>query len=114
MKAYLKLTSLLLALLLALPAAAMTLNEAMSALPAAKSAGQLGEQPNGYLGVVSNGGDVAEIARQINAARKAEYQKVARDNGVALSDVELIAGQKAIDRTPRGQYIQVNGQWTKK
>ena len=31
MKAYLKLTSLLPALLLALPAAAMTLNEAMSA-----------------------------------------------------------------------------------
>lgn len=105
----------LLALLLGSGAAmAMNLNEAMSALPAAKSAGQLGEQPNGYLGVVSNGGDAAEIARQINAARKAEYQKVARDNGVALADVELIAGQKAIDRTPRGQYIQVNGQWTKK
>ena len=105
----------LLALLLGSGAAlAMSLNEAMSALPAAKSAGQLGEQPNGYLGVVSNGGNAAEIARQINAARKAEYQKVARDNGVALNDVELIAGQKAIDRTPAGQYVQVNGQWTKK
>lgn len=105
----------LLVLLLGSGAAlAMNLNQAMSALPAAKSAGQLGEQPNGYLGVVSNAGDAAEIARQINAARKAEYQKVARDNGVALSDVELIAGQKAIDRTPSGQYIQVNGQWTKK
>jgi len=105
----------LLVLLLGSGAAlAMSLNEAMSALPAAKSAGQLGEQPNGYLGVVSNGGNAAEIARQINSARKAEYQKVARDNGVALNDVELIAGQKAIDRTPAGQYVQVNGQWTKK
>ncbi len=42
----------LLALSLSLPALAMNLNEAMSALGAAKSGGQLGEQPNGYLGVV--------------------------------------------------------------
>jgi len=28
--------------------------------------------------------------------------------------VETIAGQKAIDRTPAGQYIQQQGQWRRK
>ncbi|GAA6131464.1 YdbL family protein [Halopseudomonas sabulinigri] len=93
---------------------ALSLNEAMSALPAAKEAGQLGEQPNGYLGVVKAGGNAAEVARQINAARKEEYQRVAKSNGIALGDVETIAGQKAIDRTPSGQYIQVSGSWVRK
>lgn len=93
---------------------ALSLNEAMSALPTAKEAGQLGEQPNGYLGVVKAVGSAAEVAQQINAARKDEYQRVAKSNGIALKDVEAIAGQKAIERTPAGQYIQVSGSWVRK
>lgn len=106
--------TLLLALCLSLPAYALDLNQAMSALGDAKASGQLGEQPNGYLGVVSAGGQAEEIARLINQARRAEYQKVAQSNGIALGDVEAIAGKKAIDRTPGGQFIQVNGQWVRK
>ncbi|MGY8809506.1 MAG: YdbL family protein [Pseudomonadales bacterium] len=93
---------------------ALSLNEAMSALPTAKEAGQLGEQPSGYLGVVKAGGNATDVAQQINAARKEEYQRVAKSNGIALKDVEAIAGQKAIDRTPAGQYIQINGSWVRK
>ncbi|MGQ7956665.1 YdbL family protein [Pseudomonas sp. SP16.1] len=107
-------STLLLALCLSLPAYALNLNQAMSALGAAKASGQLGEQPNGYLGVVKPGGQAEEIARLINQARRAEYQKVAKDNGIGLADVEAIAGKKAIDRTPQGQFIQLNGQWLKK
>ncbi|AQZ94337.1 YdbL family protein [Halopseudomonas phragmitis] len=105
---------LLLALLLSSPVWAMSLNDAMGALPAAKAAGQLGEQPDGYLGVVTPGGNAAEIARQINQARRAEYQKLANDNGIQLRDVESMAGKKAIERTPAGQYIMLNGVWMKK
>lgn len=108
------LSTLLLALTLSLPAYALTLNQAMSALGDAKASGQLGEQANGYLGVVRPGGQADEIARLINQARRAEYQKVAQDNGISLSDVEAIAGKKAIDRTPAGQFIQLGGQWVKK
>ncbi len=93
---------------------ALDLNGAMSGLPAAKSAGQLGEQPNGYLGVVSNQGNAAGIAQLINQARKAEYQRLAKDNNLQLSDVETMAGKKAIEKTPNGQYILVNGRWLKK
>lgn len=109
-----RIASLLLLLSLSLPALALNLNQAMSALGDAKASGQLGEQPNGYLGVVSGGGQASEIANLINQARRAEYQKLATQNGIKLSDVEAIAGQKAIDKTPTGQYIQLDGQWRKK
>ncbi|MDX5297427.1 MAG: YdbL family protein [Gammaproteobacteria bacterium] len=92
----------------------MSLNEAMSALGDVKAQGLLGEQPNGYLGVVKGNGQAAEIARLINEARRAEYQRLSRDNGIPQADVEALAGQKALDRTPAGQYIQVNGQWVAK
>jgi uncharacterized protein YdbL (DUF1318 family) len=114
MKTYLKLASLLLTLGLVLPAAAMTLSEAMSALGTAKSAGLLGEKPDGYLGVVESRGDAEEIASQINQARRAEYHRVAKQNGVSVGDVEAIAGKKAIEKTPPGQIIQLNGSWVRK
>ncbi|KAA0694285.1 DUF1318 domain-containing protein [Halopseudomonas laoshanensis] len=106
--------AVVLALLVSAPVWALSLNEAMSALPAAKSAGQLGEQPNGYLGVVSASGSAAEIAKQINQARREEYQRLAEENGIQLRDVESIAGKKALDRTPAGQYILLNDVWMKK
>lgn len=93
---------------------ALDLNGAMNALTDAKASGLVGEQPNGYLGVVKNSGDAQQITKLINDARKAEYQKVAKDNGISLGDVESMAGQKAIDKTPKGQYIQANGQWKAK
>jgi uncharacterized protein YdbL (DUF1318 family) len=105
---------LLLLLSLSLPAAALNLNQAMSALGDAKASGQLGEMPNGYLGVVKDSDQAKEVARLINQARRAEYQKLANANGIALSDVEAIAGQKAIEKTLPGQYIQLQGQWRRK
>lgn len=105
---------LCLTLCLSLPALAMTLNQAMGALGNAKTAGQLGERPDGYLGVISDTGQAAEIARLINQARRTEYQKVARENGISLPEVEAIAGKKATEKTPPGQYIQNNGRWLRK
>lgn len=114
MRTAIGMVSLLLALLMSAPALALSLNEAMSALPAAKASGQLGEQPDGYLGVVSSGGNAADIARQINDARREEYQRLARENRIQLRDVESMAGKKALERTPSGQYIMLNGVWMKK
>lgn len=93
---------------------AMDLNDAMSHLGPAKAAGLLGEQPNGYLGVVKAQGNAAEIARLINEARRAEYQRLAKNNNIQLADVETMAGKKALEKTPAGQYIQLNGKWLTK
>lgn len=106
--------AVLLALLMSSPVWAMSLNEAMSALPAAKSAGLVGEQPDGYLGIVSASANGADIARQINQARRQEYQRLAQENGIQLRDVESIAGKKALERTPPGHYILLNDVWMKK
>lgn len=107
-------TVLLLAATLSLPVAAMNLNEAMSSLGQAKASGQVGEMANGYLGIVKNEGNAAVITQLINDARKKEYQNLAKKNGITLNDVEAMAGQKAQEKTPAGQYINVSGKWQKK
>lgn len=100
---------------IALPIMAMNLQQAMSSLSDAKDEGLVGEQPNGYLGVVSsNNVDAEEIVKLINEARRGQYQRLAQDNGLSLLDVETMAGQKAIERTNSGHYILVNGKWAKK
>ncbi len=99
---------------LSLPVLALDLNQASAALGQAKASGQVGEKPNGYLGAIAPGGQTAEIARLINEARRTEYQQVAKKNAIPLGDVEALAGKKAINKTPAGQFIQSGGQWVKK
>lgn len=109
-----RIASLVLLFSLSIPAFAMNLNDAMSALGSAKASGQLGEMQTGYLGVVKPGGNADEIAKLINDARRNEYKKLAEKNGIEVSAVEAIAGKKAIEKTPPGQYIQQGGNWVKK
>lgn len=100
--------TLVMALLLAFSAQAMTLKEA-------KSAGYLGEQRNGYLGQVSPNREAKAIMQQVNAKRRAHYQKLAAKNNISLADVAMLAGGKAIAKTAKGNYIQTKaGDWVKK
>jgi uncharacterized protein len=108
----LSLCSLLLAI--SLPLMAMDLQQAMSNLSSAKAQGLVGEQADGYLGVVVASPETAETVKLINEARHAQYLRLAKDNNLALPDVEAMAGQKAIEKTQIGQYIQVNKKWAKK
>jgi len=85
-------------------------------LRTAKAAGLIGEQPNGYLGIVSTAGDdVRALVQEINQKRRAAYRKIAAKNGIPLQNVEQMAGKKAMNKTPAGQYIRSSsGQWVKK
>jgi len=84
-------------------------------LHAAKAAGQVGEQPDGYLGIVSNGPGVAALVQSINQQRQAAYRSIAQKNGTSLQVVEQLAGKTAIEKTPPGQYIMApSGQWIRK
>ncbi len=90
------------------PAWALTLEEA-------KAAGVVGEQPNGYLGVVRATPEAQSLVSEINRKRRQAYEDIARRNGTKLSDVETLAGEKAIQNTKPGLMIQApSGQWTKK
>lgn len=83
----------------------------------AKAKGLVGEQPNGYLGLVKpdTTGDVKAMIDEINGLRKKEYQSIAQRNKTELNVVEALAGKKAIEMTPSGQYIKLpSGGWTRK
>ncbi len=82
-----------------------------------KADGLIGEQANGYLGLVSQNvpADIKALVRDVNAKRKARYQSIAQKQSVALSEVEKVGGTTAIDRTLRGNYIKdSSGRWRKK
>ena len=94
-------------LLAATPAIALELHDA-------KAQGLVGETVNGYLGAVKSTPEVNALVGDINSKRKAEYQRIAQQNGIDLATVEAMAGKKAIDKTPPGQYVNVTGSWLKK
>lgn len=84
-------------------------------LDAAKAGGLVGEQPSGYLAAVGTPTpEVTALVNDINAKRKTAYQDIARRNGTALDAVEQLAGKKAIEKTPTGQYVRLpSGEWAK-
>lgn len=95
-------------LILSLNAWAMSLQEA-------KSQGFLGEQLNGYLGVVKANSDASAVMNEVNGKRRAQYEKIAKKNNISASDVAKLAAQKAIAAADKGHYVQdANGKWVKK
>lgn len=114
MKRFAKFTTLALALCLSLPALGISLNEAKNQLEAVKQQGQVGETPTGYLDVVGSDGRAREIAEAINEARREEYARIAQKHNIPVTQVETVAGKKAMEKTPAGQFILTEGQWVKK
>jgi uncharacterized protein YdbL (DUF1318 family) len=107
--------ALLLAAALAL--AGLPATAAAASLDQAKSQGLIGEQADGYLGVVAAGApaDVKALVADVNQKRKREYQAIAQRNKTSLDAVEALAGKKAIDLTAPGQFVRLpSGQWVKK
>lgn len=114
MKRLIQLGAVILALSLALPAFAMGLDEAKQKLESAKQQGVVGETPTGYLDVVKAGGEAREVVEAINSARRDEYTRIAEKHNIPVTQVETVAGKKAIEKTPSGQFVLINGQWVKK
>jgi len=88
-----------------------------SPLSKPKADGLIGEQANGYIGLVKQDvpADIKKLVKDVNAKRKAGYQKIAAKQGTSLSDVEKVGGNTAIEKTLRGNYIRnAGGSWRKK
>ena len=87
---------------------ALTLDEA-------KTKGLLGEQPDGYLGIVSSAtAELNQLKNNINQQRQALYQNIAKKNGTEVSAVEQLAGKKAIEKAAPGTFVKsTEGQWQK-
>lgn len=104
-----------LAVLLAL--SAHTAATAQSILDPYKAQGLVGERPDGFAGLVSSSApaDVAAKVRQVNDARRAEYARIAQQQGTTVDAVQAVFGKKLIARTAAGQYyMNPSGQWVKK
>lgn len=90
---------------------------AASALTQPKAGGLIGEQANGYIGLVQQNvpANIKKLVNDMNAKRKAGYQKIANKQGTSLAEVERVGGKKAIEKTLRGNYIRAaSGGWRKK
>jgi uncharacterized protein YdbL (DUF1318 family) len=88
-----------------------------SPLTKPKADGLIGEQSNGYIGLVKQDvpPNVKKLVNDTNAKRKAGYQRIAAKQGTSLKDVEKVGGNTAIEKTIRGNYIkQAGGGWRKK
>lgn len=94
-------------LLLCQPAMALDLRTA-------KEQGLVGETTSGYLAPVKATPEVKKLVATINAKRKQHYTQISQRNKTPLKGVEQLAGKKAIEKTPAGQFVNVNGSWKKK
>ena len=96
----------------------LTIHGAFAAdLSTAKQQGWVGEQNNGYLGVVRADApaDVKALVANVNAQRKAEFTQIARKNGIAEAEAARVFAREAAERTAPGNYIQsAGGGWVKK
>ncbi len=81
-----------------------------------KASGQVGEQMNGYLGLINPNAadDVKALVNSINAQRQAEYQRIAAKNGVSPDEVARVTAQKVIGQAAPGQFVQTPSGWQKR
>lgn len=97
-----------LALAIFSPADALSLEEA-------KAKGLVGEKPNGYLGMVNpSDPDVQALTSEVNQKRRQAYEEIARRNRTQLEAVEALAGEKAIQNTKPGYFVEGPSGWMKK
>ena len=93
-----------------LSAAAMAQRD--PAYAAAREAKQVGEQPDGYLGVVSGSASVQAMVRDINIKRKAAYTASAQASGATVEQFAFTSGCNLVAKVGQGEmYKTPSGQW---
>lgn len=83
------------------------------AYAAARAAGQVGEQPDGYLGIVSGGNaELRALVSSINIQRKAAYTQKAQASGATVEQLAFTSGCNLIVQTAPGEkYKTPAGSW---
>ena len=83
------------------------------AYAAARGAGQVGEQPDGYLGVVGGGAaSLRSLVNAINIQRKAAYTAKAQASGATVEQMAFTTGCNLIVQTAPGEkYRTPDGAW---
>jgi uncharacterized protein YdbL (DUF1318 family) len=90
---------------------------AKAIVDAAKTQGVVGEQGDGFLGLVTGSADsnVAAAVAEINSGRAAVYRDAAVKSGVTPAAAGQAAAKQIFERIPSGQYYKpIGGAWTRK
>ncbi|HRC26893.1 MAG TPA: YdbL family protein [Alphaproteobacteria bacterium] len=85
-------------------------------LASAKAQGLVGERPDGLVGIVSPPGppELQAMVGGVNDGRLETYRDIGAKQGTPLAQVQALAGQSLISKTPSGQYIMIpGGVWKK-
>ena len=95
----------------AIPVAALAQRD--PAYAAARAAGEVGEQPDGYLGVVGSGSaSLRALVSNINIQRKAAYTQKAQASGATVEQLAFTSGCNLITQTKPGEkYRTPDGSW---
>lgn len=99
------------------PVAAADLASAKATVRAAKTQGIVGEQGDGYLGLVTGSADpnVGDAVNAMNQERKKTFNEIAAKSGVTVDAAGQAAATQFFAMTPSGQYYKpLGGGWTKK
>lgn len=105
------------AALAVITAAAVAVPPAMAqrdpAYAAARSSGQVGEQPDGYLGFASTPtAEVRALVQDLNIKRKASYTEGAQSTGTTVEQYAFTSGCNLIAKTAAGEkYKAPDGSW---
>ncbi len=79
----------------------------------ARAEGRVGEQPDGYLGIVGAADKgLQDMVNEINIKRRSLYSNKAQENKATIEAYALTAGCQAIARTEPGEkYMSPDGRW---
>ena len=91
--------------------------EGVNLLKQAKSKSQVGEQLDGYVGLIDKSAPeiIKKMVKDTNIRRKAKYKNIAQKRGSTVESVSNLAGSKLTERAKPGEMIQnKKGKWVKK
>ncbi len=91
---------------------------ASAAIEQAKANCVVGEQADGYLGIVDSSKANEDLRRDVranNQQRKALYADFAERNGVTIETAAALFAEKSLNQAPSGECIRdASGAWIKK
>jgi len=86
-------------------------------LKTAKAQGWIGEQQDGFLGLVKADApaDVKALLAEVNGQRKSHFAQIASKTNVTPAQAAQVFAKEAAERTEPGNYLQdAGGNWVRK
>lgn len=84
-------------------------------LAQARAQGIVGEKLDGYVGAVGSSATGQTMADDVNTKRRAEYEKISKQNSQPVAVVAKVAAETIINGLPSGSMYQApDGSWKRK